>query len=69
MKLVSAVRTSLQMRPLIPALKAAIAVSIGDPAFARVRPPLVELDAAATEAFVAEITAAGWSPDRLPEAA
>jgi 4-hydroxy-tetrahydrodipicolinate synthase len=69
MKLVSAVRTSLQMRPLIPALKAAIAASIGDPEFARVRPPLVELDPAATEAFMAEIVAAGWTSSHAAEAA
>jgi 4-hydroxy-tetrahydrodipicolinate synthase len=69
MELVAAVRTALQTRPLIPALKAVVAASQGDPEFARVRPPLVELDRAATDAFLAEIRAAGWSAGSLAKAA
>ena len=42
----NAVRTVFQQVPMIPALKAAIAHYADDPAWATVRPPLVELDEA-----------------------
>lgn len=69
MALVRDVRATLQRRPLIPALKAIIATTSGDPAWRRVRPPLVELDGAATQALLAELAAAGWQPPAPPRAA
>lgn len=43
--------------PMISALKQAIAISANDPAWARVRPPLVELTAEQAKTFAAELEA------------
>lgn len=60
MERVAAVRGLLQKGPLIPTLKAAIAEVTGDPAWRRVRPPLVELELAAAVAAVAALRETGW---------
>lgn len=69
MALVRDVRAALQRRPLIPALKAVIAATSGDPAWRRVRPPLVEPPEAETQALLAELAAAGWPARATPRAA
>ena len=50
-----AIRTTFQKFPMIPALKAAVAHWGADPGWARVRPPLVELDANQSATLVAEL--------------
>jgi 4-hydroxy-tetrahydrodipicolinate synthase len=69
MELVRDVRAALQRRPLIAGLKAVIAATGGDPAWRRVRPPLVELPEAETDALLAELAVAGWRPAASPRAA
>jgi 4-hydroxy-tetrahydrodipicolinate synthase len=49
------IRGTFQKFPMIPALKAAIARYGGDPAWATVRPPLVELSSAQAEALGQEL--------------
>jgi len=49
---ITALRKAIQAFPMIPALKALIAHYRGDPAWARVRPPFVELGAAEAEKVV-----------------
>lgn len=66
MTLVTAVRTALQRHPLIPAVKAVLADGLADPDWARVRPPLVELDAGSQAILLRDLEAAGYSYD--PEA-
>ena len=59
----NSVRGMLQQYTMIPALKAVIAGYLGDPAWATVRPPLVELDEAQRGALLATLRAAirrGW---------
>ena len=50
-----AIRATFQRFPMIPALKAAVAHWSSDPGWARVRPPLVELDANQTATLIAEL--------------
>jgi 4-hydroxy-tetrahydrodipicolinate synthase len=57
----SRIRGIFGKRPLIPALKAAIAHFGGDEAWAAVRPPLVALPADEKDALVAELNASGFS--------
>jgi 4-hydroxy-tetrahydrodipicolinate synthase len=54
------VRDIFAQAPMIPALKAAIAYYAGDPAWAIVRPPLVELDDARRDALVAALGVASF---------
>jgi 4-hydroxy-tetrahydrodipicolinate synthase len=56
-----AVRATFQKRPMIAAMKAAIAHWSGDPAWSVVRPPLVELAADARTALVGELDAIGFA--------
>lgn len=56
---VSAVRKIFEGLPLIPAIKAAVAVQQGDTAFARVRPPFVEAGAAHEAAIAEAVRLAG----------
>jgi NAD(P)-dependent dehydrogenase (short-subunit alcohol dehydrogenase family) len=56
----NAVRAVFQQFPMIPALKAAIAHYSDDPAWATVRPPLVELDDAQRTALAQALHAAGF---------
>ena len=56
----NAVRAIFQQFPMIPALKAAIAHYSDDPAWATVRPPLVELDDAQCTALAQALHAAGF---------
>ncbi|MEN4919844.1 dihydrodipicolinate synthase family protein [Achromobacter spanius] len=56
----NATRGVFQQFPMIPAMKAAIAWKSGDPAWATVRPPLVELDAAQTSALRAALDSNGF---------
>jgi 4-hydroxy-tetrahydrodipicolinate synthase len=55
------VRSVFQRFPMIPAMKAAIARAANAPDWARVRPPLVPLDAAQAEALARELDAIGFS--------
>ena len=58
---VSSCRAVFQSYPLVPALKAVIAHRQADPAWARVRPPMTPLDAAATADLVSRLTDAGFA--------
>jgi 4-hydroxy-tetrahydrodipicolinate synthase len=49
------IRQTFQKYPMIPALKAAVAHWSGDPGWARVRPPLVELNAEQSGALIADL--------------
>jgi 4-hydroxy-tetrahydrodipicolinate synthase len=53
--------------PLISALKQGIAIYANDPAWARVRPPLVELTTEQAEALAAELEAIPFTMPGLPE--
>jgi 4-hydroxy-tetrahydrodipicolinate synthase len=55
------IRGTFQKFPMIPALKAAIAHYGNDPAWATVRPPLVNLAPDAAAALVAELDRRGFS--------
>jgi 4-hydroxy-tetrahydrodipicolinate synthase len=57
----NAVRAVFQQFPMIPALKAAIAHYSADPAWATVRPPLVELDDAQRTSLVQALHAVGFA--------
>ena len=54
------VRQVFQSRPMIPAMKAAIAHFSNDPLWARVRPPLVALNAEKTQDLVAAMQSIGF---------
>jgi 4-hydroxy-tetrahydrodipicolinate synthase len=56
-----AVRTVFQQLPMIPALKAAIAHFADDPEWSRVRPPLIELDAAQQRTLTQALESLGFS--------
>lgn len=61
---INVTRAVFQSRPIIPAMKAAIAWKSGDAQWAAVRPPLVELDAAQCRALQQDLTANGFDiPD------
>jgi 4-hydroxy-tetrahydrodipicolinate synthase len=55
------IRGTFQKFPMIPALKAAIAHYGGDPVWATVRPPLVNLAAESTAALAAELDRRGFT--------
>ncbi|HET9224086.1 MAG TPA: dihydrodipicolinate synthase family protein, partial [Roseiflexaceae bacterium] len=57
----NAIRAVFQQFPMIPALKAAIAHYSNDPAWATVRPPLVELDDAQRNALAQALRSAGFA--------
>ena len=54
-KRADAIRLVFQQAPMIPALKAAVAHWSGEPSWARVRPPLVELTEAQAGALIADL--------------
>jgi len=54
------VRKILELRPMIPVLKAVVAHGRGDSAWRRVRPPLVALPQVEADALVAELAAQGF---------
>jgi 4-hydroxy-tetrahydrodipicolinate synthase len=56
----NAVRKVLQLRPMIPVMKHLIADEQNDPAWRRVRPPLLPLPDAAARALESELGALGW---------
>jgi 4-hydroxy-tetrahydrodipicolinate synthase len=56
---VNAIRSAIERRPVIPALKAVLAHHAADPEWLTVRPPLVELPAAERESLLAELGARG----------
>jgi 4-hydroxy-tetrahydrodipicolinate synthase len=56
-----ATRAAFAKFPMIPALKQAVAHWSGDPAWAKVRPPLVELNGAQSEALLADLEERGFS--------
>jgi 4-hydroxy-tetrahydrodipicolinate synthase len=60
-KRLDAVRTVFQGYPMVPALKAAIAHWSGDPEWARVRPPLVELDQGQAQSLIASLAKLDFS--------
>jgi 4-hydroxy-tetrahydrodipicolinate synthase len=55
------IRTTFAKYPMIPALKAAIAHYGGDPAWAKVRPPLVELTPEQNRGLIADLDARGFT--------
>jgi 4-hydroxy-tetrahydrodipicolinate synthase len=55
------IRSAFQKYPMIPALKHAVAYWSGDPGWARVRPPLVELNAAQSAALIADLEQRAFS--------
>ena len=60
-KRADAIRLVFQKVPMIPALKAAVAHWSGDPAWVRVRPPLVELTEAQAGDLIAELKRCDFS--------
>jgi 4-hydroxy-tetrahydrodipicolinate synthase len=59
------VRAAFQKRPMIAAMKAAIATGTGDEGWCRVRPPLVELDAETRRGLDADLDAIGYARPTL----
>jgi 4-hydroxy-tetrahydrodipicolinate synthase len=57
----NAVRKVLQLRPMIPVMKHVIADARSDPAWRRVRPPLLPLPEVEAGALESELSALGWS--------
>ena len=55
------IRTTFAKYPMIPALKAAIAHYGGDPAWAKVRPPLVELTPEQSRGLITDLDARGFT--------
>jgi 4-hydroxy-tetrahydrodipicolinate synthase len=55
------IRATFAKYPMIPALKAAIAHYGGDPAWSKVRPPLVELTAEQSRSLIADLDARGFT--------
>lgn len=53
---ITAVRKTIQERPMIPMLKAIVAHYLNDPQWARVRPPFLPLGAGEAEAGIAELS-------------
>ncbi len=53
---ITAVRTSIQARPMIPMLKSIVAHFRNDPGWTRVRPPFLPLDAGEAQAGIGELT-------------
>ena len=56
-----ATRAAFAKFPMIPALKQAVAHWTGDPGWAKVRPPLVELNSAQSAALLADLEERGFS--------
>ena len=57
----AALRETVQAHPMIPALKSTLAAHTGAPGWARVRPPLVPLPAAAASALAAALRARAFA--------
>lgn len=64
-----AVRKVFQSRPMIAAMKAAVAHAIKDPHWSQLLPPLQPLDQAATQALLAELEALGFEITSYPSTA
>jgi len=62
------VRAAFQKRPMIAAMKAAIASGTGDEGWCRVRPPLVELDPGARRGLDGDLDAIGYARPTLDAA-
>jgi 4-hydroxy-tetrahydrodipicolinate synthase len=56
----NAIRSTFQKYPMIPALKQAIAHWSDDPAWAKVRPPLIELTEDQKQAFITDLKGCGF---------
>ena len=65
---ITAFREAVQAFPMIPALKQTVAHYGGDEAWTRVRPPLVELDAAQKAGLIEALEARGFAMPGLAEA-
>jgi 4-hydroxy-tetrahydrodipicolinate synthase len=63
-----AIRGAFARFPMIPALKHAVAYWSGDPGWAKVRPPLVELNAAQSAALIGDLEERGFSMPGLSAA-
>ena len=59
-------RGVMQKFPMIPALKETVAHYSGDPAWRRLRPPLVELSEPQRKALISELSARGFAMPGLP---
>ena len=62
------VRRTFQKYPMIPALKQAIAHWSGEPGWAKLRPPLVELTGEQSKSLIADLTQCGFDMPGLREA-
>lgn len=58
-------RAVFQRYPMLPALKATVAIRRGDPTWATLRPPLVPLTDDQQRGLAAELAACGWAPGDL----
>lgn len=63
--LVSEIRSIVQKRPIIPALKAIVAKSYEDADWIRVRPPLVQLPDSDADALLEDLEAHGFYPEQM----
>ena len=62
---VSKIRSIVQSRPMIPALKAIISQAYEDPAWAHVKPPLTELPKPEAKGLLEELAGNAFSVDQL----
>ena len=65
---INRIRKFVQQFPVIPSLKHAVAHYSGDPVWKRLRPPLVELQAAQGEQLLAGLAERGFAMPGLPKA-
>ena len=63
---ITTLRNTLQKYPMVPALKRIVAHFHGDPNWAAVRPPLVPLDAAQSQALIADLAKLGFTLGERP---
>jgi 4-hydroxy-tetrahydrodipicolinate synthase len=65
---ITALRNTLQVYPMVPALKRVVAHFHNDPAWATVRPPLVPLGQAQSAALIADLGKRGFTLGERPQA-
>jgi 4-hydroxy-tetrahydrodipicolinate synthase len=66
---ITTVRRTMQAYPMVPALKRVVAHFRADPEWATVRPPMVPLDQAQSQALLADLAAIGFTLGERPRAA